>query len=206
MKKRIIIVDDEEAVRELLCNYLDHLPDFEVVGQTGTGLAAIQLCNTTLPDIVVIELLLPQLCGHEVIMSIRKELPNMRFVVFTTASHPGVLANCLRTKPDGMVHKSETLENLLNALRKVSVGKRFFSPKFSLSAGEFESRQFPSRREIDVMQSICQGKSNKEIAVSLGIATKTVDNHRTRLMQKLGVHNTASLTLAAVQMGICSTV
>ena len=139
-------------------------------------------------------------------MRIRKELPNMRFVVFMTASHPGVLANCLRSKPDGTVHKSEKLENLLNALRKVSVGERFFSPKFSHSVGEFESRQFLSRREIDVMQSICQGKSNKEIAVSLGIATKTVDNHRTRLMQKLGVHNTASLTLAAVQMGICSTV
>jgi DNA-binding NarL/FixJ family response regulator len=206
MKKRIIIVDDEEAVRELLCNYLDHLPDFEVVGQTGTGLAAIQLCNTTLPDIVVIELLLPQLCGHEVILRVRKELPNIRFVIFTGASDPSVLANGRRSKPDGMVHKSEALEILLHALRAASVGGRFFSPKLNHSGDDSELRpgQALSLREIEVLQAISEGGSNKEIAVLLGVATKTVDNHRSRLMQKLGVHNAASLTLLAVQMGICA--
>jgi DNA-binding NarL/FixJ family response regulator len=205
MKKRIIVVDEEEAVRELLCNYLDRLPDFEVVGQTGTGLAAIQLCKTKFPDIVVIELLLPQLCGHEVILRVRKEHPNIRFVVFTSASDPDVLANGLRSKPDGMVHKSERLEILLHALRAASVGARFFSPKLNRSHGdsEFRSEQVLSSREIEVLQAISEGRSNKEIAVLLGVATKTVDNHRSRLMQKLGVHNAASLTLLAVQMGIC---
>src|SRR6516164_8143637 len=119
MKKRIIVADDEEAVRELLCNYLDRLPDFEVVGQTGTGLAAIQLCKTKFPDIVVIELLLPQLCGHEVILRVRKEHANIRFVVFTGTSDPIVLTKALRQEPDGIVHKSEPLEILSFALRTV---------------------------------------------------------------------------------------
>ena len=205
MKQRIILADGEEAVRELLCNYLDRLPDFEVVGQTGTGLAAVQLCKTKFPDVVVLELLLPELCGHEVILRVRRELPDVRFVVFTSASDPGALANGRRSKPHGMAHKSERLEILLHALRAASVGARFFSPKLNHSDDDSELRsgQALSSREIEVMQAISEGRSNKEIAVLLGVATKTVDNHRSRLMQKLGVHNAAALTVLAVQMGIC---
>jgi len=115
-----------------------------------------------------------------------------------------VLANALRSEPDGIVHKSERLEILLDALRTVSVGGRFYSPKLnkSVDRSELGPGQALSAREIEVMQSIAEGKSNKEIGQLLGVATKTVDNHRSRLMQKLGVHNAASLTLVAVQMGI----
>ena len=115
-----------------------------------------------------------------------------------------MLANALRSEPDGIVHKSEPLEMLLFALRTVSVGGRFFSPKLNqvVDHSELGSTQTLSAREIEVMQSIAEGKSNKEIGSLLGVATKTVDNHRSRLMQKLGVHNAASLTLVAVRMGI----
>jgi DNA-binding NarL/FixJ family response regulator len=205
MKKRIIVADVQQAVRELLCNYLDQLPDFQIVGQTDSGLAVIHLCKTTVPDVVVTELSLSQLCGREVILQVRTELPNIRFVVFTEASDPGVLANGLRSRPDGMVHKSEPLELLLHALRTVSGGGRFLSPKLNRSVDDLklESGQGLSFREIQVMRSIAEGKSNKEIAVLLGVATKTVDNHRSRVMQKLRVHNSASLTLRAVEMGFC---
>jgi two-component system response regulator NreC len=132
------------------------------------------------------------------------EFPEIRIVVFTRASDKSVLARALRSEPDGIVHKSEPLEMLLFALRTVSVGGRFFSPKLNqhLDHSELESTQTLSAREIEVMQSIAEGKSNKEIGGLLGVATKTVDNHRSRLMQKLGVHNAASLTLVAVRMGI----
>ena len=122
MKIKIVAVDDQEAIRQLLCDYLDRLPDFQVAGQAATGLEAIQVCKTVFPDIVVIELLLPELSGHEVILRVRKELPNTRFVVFTSALDPAVLANGRRSKPDGMIHKSEPIRILLNALRRVSVG------------------------------------------------------------------------------------
>ena len=204
MKRRIVLVDDQEAIRELLCRFLESLPDYEVVGEAGTGLEAMRILKNALPNVFIIELLLPQLCGHEVILRVRKEFPKIRVVVFTGASDPSILANAWRSAPDGVVHKSEPLEMLLSALRTVGAGGRFFSPKLNhfVDHSELGSAQILSAREIEVMQSIAEGKSNKEIGSLLGVATKTVDNHRSRLMQKLGVHNAASLTLLAVQMGI----
>jgi DNA-binding NarL/FixJ family response regulator len=204
MKRRIVIVDDHDAVRELLCCYLERLPEYEVVGVAGTGLEAMQILKKTSPDLAIMDLLLPELCGHEVMLRVRREFPEIRILVFTRASDKSVLARALQSEPDGIVHKSEPLEMLLFALRTVSSGGRFFSPKLNrpLERAELPSRQNLSAREIEVLQSIVEGKSNKEIGSLLGVATKTVDNHRSRLMQKLGVHNAASLTLAAVRMGI----
>ena len=204
MKKRIAIADEQEAVRELLCHYLERLSEYEVVAQARTGLEAVRLFKKTSPHLAIIDLLLPQLCGYEVLLRVRRELPKMRIVIFTGISDPIALTKALRAEPDGVVHKSEPLEVLSFALRTVSVGGRFFSPKLNQCVDQSASgpAQILSAREIEVMQSIAEGKSNKEIAVLLGVATKTVDNHRSRLMQKLGIHNAASLTLAAVQMGI----
>jgi DNA-binding NarL/FixJ family response regulator len=144
-------------------------------------------------------------CGHEVILRVRRQFSQTRIVVFTGASDKSLLTGALRAEPDGIVHKSEPLEILLFALRTVSAGGRFLSSKInqSLDHSELGSTQTLSSREIEVVRSMVEGKSNKEIGSLLGVATKTVDNHRSRLMQKLGVHNSASLTPVAVRMGIC---
>ena len=205
MKRRIVIVDDHDAVRELLCRYLERLPEYEVVGEARTGLEAIRVFKQTSPHLAIIELLLPQLCGREVILRVRREFPEIRIVVFTRRSDTGVLASVLRSQPDGIVHQSEPLEMLLFALRTVSAGGRYFSPKLNQSVDHLAwgpTQKTLSARETEVIQSIAEGKSNKEISGLLGVATKTVDNHRSRLMQKLGVHNSASLTLVAIRMGL----
>src|SRR5260370_14739978 len=205
VKKRIVIVDYHVAVRDLLCHYLERSPEYEVVGQAGTGLEAIRLLKTTFTNVLLIELVLPELCGPEVISRVRKEIPGIRIVVFTGASDTSMLANALRSEPNGFVHKSEPLEILLFALRNASVGGRFFSPKVNhlVAHPEFGAAQALSAREIEVMQSVAEGKSNKEIGRLLAVSTKTVANHNAHLMQKLLVHNPSSLTLVAVQMGIC---
>jgi DNA-binding NarL/FixJ family response regulator len=206
MKRSVLLVDDDEAVRELLGRYIEDFLEYQVVGQTGSGLAAIELFRKTFPHLAIVDLLLPELCGHELVSRIRKELPETRIVIFTGVFEPSVLANALRCEPDGFVHKSESVEVLAAALRTASAGGRFLSPKLNHYINLFESgpAQSLSAREIEVMQSIAEGKCNKEIGRLLGVATKTVGNHRARLMHKLGVHNAASLTLAAVQMGIVS--
>jgi DNA-binding CsgD family transcriptional regulator len=111
-------------------------------------------------------------------------------------------AHCGRIQMGSCISQNPWI--LLSALRTASVGGRFFSPKTNYfeSNSELPRTQTLSTREIEVLRSIAEGKSNKEIGRLLGVATKTVDNHRTRLMQKLSVHNAASLTLAAVQIGI----
>jgi len=204
MKKRIAIVDAQEAMRELLYHFLGRLPEYEVVGQARTGRDAMRLFEKTAPDLAIIDLFLPQLCGLEVLSRVRRELPEMRVVVFSETSDRNALAKALRAGAHGLVHKSESLAILLSAVQTVSAGGRFFSPRLdhSVDHSGFGRAQVLSTREIEVMQSIAEGKSNKEVAVLLGVAIKTVRNHRSRLMQKLGVHNAASLTLAAIQMGI----
>jgi DNA-binding NarL/FixJ family response regulator len=205
-KTRIVIVDEHEAVRELLGRYLELLADFEIVGQAGTGFEAMRLFNRTAPDLAIIDLCLPELCGREVIWRTRRELPETRIVVFTGCCDAGVLKSGLQAGPNGMVYKAEPLEVLVFALRMVGAGGRFFSPKISSFVGdaELESAKVLSAREREIMQSVAEGRSNKEIAALLGVSTKTVENHRGRLMQKLGVHNAASVTLIAVKMGIVS--
>jgi len=204
VKKKIVIVDHHQSVRELLGYYLEHSPNYEVVGQAATGLEAVRMLKTTSPNVLIIDLVLPELCGQEVMARARREIPGIQIVVFTGAEDTGMLASALRSEPNGIVHKSEPLKFLLFALRTASVGGRYFSPKVSQLAAHlrFGVAQALSAREIEVMQSIAEGKSNKEIGQLLGVATKTVDSHRARLMQKLGIHNAASLTRLAVQMGI----
>ena len=203
MKRTTVIVDDHQAVRELMGRYLELL-GYEVVGQAKTGFEAMRLIKTAAPDLAIVDIFLPELCGQEVISRLRKQLPDMGILVFTGAWDAGAMNSALRSEPNGMVHKAEPLEVLVFALRIVSAGGRFFSPKISqlLRHPPSASKQALSGREMEVLQSVAEGKSNKEIAALLGVSTKTVENHRMRLMQKLGAHNAASLTLIAIQMGV----
>jgi DNA-binding NarL/FixJ family response regulator len=205
MKRTIVIVDDHQAVRDLMGRYLERL-DYEVIGQAGTGLEAMRLLQKAVPDIVIVDLFLPELCGQEVISRLRRELSKARILVFTGAWEAPVLNSAFRGEPNGMVHKTESLEVLDFALRIIGGGGRFFSPKISklLRLSQSAPTQALSAREMEVLQSVAEGKSNKETAALLGVSTKTVENHRMRLMTKLAVHNAASLTLIAVQLGVVS--
>jgi NarL family two-component system response regulator YdfI len=113
MKKRIVIVDHHVAVRELLCHYLERSPEYEVVGQAGTGLEAVRLLNATFTNVLLIELVLPELCGREVISRVRREIPGIQIVVFTGASDTSMLAKALRSEPNGFVSQIRTARDSL---------------------------------------------------------------------------------------------
>ena len=126
MRRTVVIIDDHEAVREMMGRYLEGL-DYEVVGQAGTGFEAMRLFKEAAPNVAILDIFLPELCGQEVILRLRRELPETRILVFTAAYDTAVLSSALRGEPNGMVHKSEPLEVLVLALRIVAFGGRFFS-------------------------------------------------------------------------------
>ena len=151
MKRTIVIVDDHQAVRELMGRYLERL-DYEVIGQAGTGLEAMRLLQKAVPDIVIVDIFLPELCGQEVISRLRRELSKARILVFTAAWETPVLNSAFRGEPNGMVHKTESLEVLDFALGIIGAGGRFFSPKISklLRQSQSAPTQALSAREMEV--------------------------------------------------------
>lgn len=206
MKKRIVIVDDHTSVREMLSTVISREGRYEVVGEAGSGLQALAVCQKQRPDLVVLDLILPELCGLEVMRRLRTEKTPPRLLVFSGAMCQKTIVEALRCKPEGFVEKSESLRSLLDGIRLVLEGFRYFTP----FASAFLEDSFLSLgralvltdREHEVLQLTAEGRSCKEIASRLTIAVKTVENHRQHLMEKLNIHNVAGLTRYAIAEGI----
>jgi len=206
MKQRVVLVDDHVAIRDLLRLVLDAQNDFEVIGEAGTGAEGLRVCRRAHPNLAIIDLILPELSGIEVISRLRKECPNTRVVVFSGVVDEEELANMLATHPHGFVRKLDPLADLLNALRTVKSGGRFYSSALDrLLDYPMERTASLTSREVEVLQLVAEGRTNKVIAMTLGVATKTIDNHRTNLMQKLNLHNVAALTRYAIKAHLIHT-
>jgi DNA-binding NarL/FixJ family response regulator len=164
------------------------------------------VCERTTPAVVVLDLLMPDLGGAEIIKRLRVRIPLSRVLVFSGAIDDSVLGPAVLARPHGFVKKSDPLSVLFSALKVVQSGGRFFSPSIDrlLDYNPSPEPHNLSSREVEVLHLIAQGKTNKEIGQTLGISTKTVDNHRTRLMRKLNLHNGAQVARYAIQLGLVS--
>jgi DNA-binding NarL/FixJ family response regulator len=206
MKKRIVIVDDHESIRDMLVCILKRESEYEIVGETGTGLKALQICRMLRPDLVILDLMLPELSGAEVIRRMHTAIPMSRVLVYSGTFNQALIMEALRCKPAGFVDKADSLESLREAIAVVASGGSYFTAcasgflKESRMASGVESNL--TDREREVLQLVAEGKSSKEISRRLGVASKTVENHRAHLMQKIDVHDIASLTRYAVRHGI----
>jgi DNA-binding NarL/FixJ family response regulator len=203
MKHRVLLVDHHQAIRELIA-YFFRDKEFEVAGEAEDGLEALNVCRKALPSLAVIDLELPGLSGIEVVKRIRKEVSPVRIVVFSAVTDSELLSKMLQAEPHGFVRKMDPLQTFLDALRAVMCGRRFFSlgadALFDAGAARKSLRLSP--REIEIVQSVAEGKTSRETAARLGIAAKTVQNHRARVMQRLQLHSVAELTRYAIRMGL----
>ncbi len=210
---RVLLAEDHTLVRQGFRRILEDDPKITVVGEASTGLEAIDQCKTLKPDVVVMDLSMPELGGLEATAEILKADPEIKIVILSMYSNQAYIRKAFELGAKGYILKNAIEVDLNRAIKALSEGEAYFSPGIShivlesLKTGSFrDTPQDPyerlTLREKEVLQLIAGGKSNKEIAVLLNISVNTVAVHRARVMDTLGFHRTAELVLFAVKKGL----
>jgi two-component system, NarL family, response regulator NreC len=207
MPIRVLLADDHVLVRQGLKSLLER-EGLQVVAEASDGQDAVSHARSLQPDIAVLDISMPICNGLEAAREIRVSSPKTKTILLTQHDEEQYVSDALDAGVKGYVMKSQASTDLLHAIRQVSRGEVYLSPGISSAVMEaFRTKsQKPkdplSARERQVLQLIAEGKSTKDVATLLGISVKTAESHRTRLMKKLDIHETASLVLYAVRRGL----
>jgi two-component system, NarL family, response regulator NreC len=207
MPIRVVLADDHVLVRQGLKSLLER-EGFQVVAEASDGQEAVRYVQTLKPDIAVLDITMPTLNGLDATRQMSLSSPKVKAILLTQHDDEQYLSEALDAGVRGYVLKSQVASDLIQAIRQVSRGEVYLSPGVSSAVmGAYRSKSEKSRdplttRERQVLQLIAEGKSTKDVASVLGISVKTAESHRTRLMQKLDIHETASLVMYAVRRGI----
>ena len=212
---RILLADDHGVVRKGLRFLLERQPDMEVVGEAADGREALKLAEELAPSIVIMDIAMPLLNGIEATSQMLKKNPHIGIIMLSMHSDEDYLLSALNAGAKGYLLKDSAEVDLVRAIRAVAGGKPFFSPEIAKTMLEDYRRYLQQRnlqdsydlltdREKEVLQLLAEGKSNKEVATLLDVSVYTVETHRTHLMQKLDLHNTAEIVLYAVRKKIIS--
>jgi DNA-binding NarL/FixJ family response regulator len=206
---RLVIIEDQTAIREMLAELLSLEKAYMVVGQSGDGREALELCIEARPDLVVLDAMLPSLNGVELLRRLSKAVPTAKVLVFSGIESPVIVRQMLEAGARGFVEKSAGFSEFKRGLAAVALGGTHFGPAIEgimrSSAASTLTAVTPdllTGREREVLQLVAEGHSTKGIGSRLGISAKTVDNHRTNLMRKLDIHDVASLTRHALEQGL----
>ena len=202
-KISVLLVDDHSLVRRGFRRMLEDEPDLNVVGEAGNGDDAIQLARTLKPQVVVMDCALPGTSGLAATRKILEELPDTAILVLSMHSEDTLVRQTLDAGARGYVLKSAVDLELAAAIRSVAAGQQVLAPELSRAAslkGEAKSRL--TARELQILQMIVDGKSNKEIADQLSLSANTVAVHRANIMDALGIHKTAELVVYAIRNGL----
>ena len=207
--KRLVIVEDQTAIREMLVEILRLDTNYELVGESGDGQSAAVLCLDVKPDLLVHDAKLPGLNCVDLLRRVGKKLPDMRVLVFSGHENPVLIREMLEAGAHGFVEKTAGLFEFKKGLETVANGGTYFGPAVAAllrnvvaNPSASNSADFLTDREREILQLVAESHSTKEIAAKLGISIKTVDNHRTNLMRKLNLHDVASLTRYALEIGL----
>jgi len=208
----ILLVDDHEVMCEGLCALLRKEPDMKVVGRATDGRSAVQMARELSPDVVIMDIGMPNLNGIDATRQLISECPNVKVLVLSTHSDGSLIAKALKVGAAGYILKESAFAELIEAINAVSEAKTYLCSKaakvaFSdyvkmLSNPEWSWDGGLTRREREILQLVAEGKTTKKIAATLHISVKTVDSHREHIMDKLGIHNVAGLTKYAIREGL----
>ncbi len=212
---RIVLADDHAVMRTGLRLVLERQSDFSVVGEASDGREAVALVQKDAPDVLVMDIGMPNLNGIEAARQVAAAAPQVSVVILSMHSDEAYVLRALKAGARAYLLKESAESDLIAAIRAVHAGKAFFSPAVSRMLVEDYVRQLQDReiedsyellttREREILQLIAEGKSNKEIAAVLNLSLYTVETHRGNLMEKLGLHTVPELILYAVRKGVIS--
>lgn len=199
---RIIVIDDQAVVRQGFVSLINTVADMEVIAEGTNGQQAIELYRQHKPDIMLIDLRMPVLSGVEAIAAIRREFPTARMIVLTTYDGDEDIYRSLQAGAQGYLLKDVFFEELEGAIRKVHAGSRRIPAAVAERLAERMSGSELTSRELEVLQQIVAGKSNKEIGTHLNISEATVKSHINNILSKLGVTDRTQAATTALQRGI----
>jgi two-component system nitrate/nitrite response regulator NarL len=211
-KIKVLLVDDHPVVRKGLYSCLAHRPNLSVVGEASNGTEAIRKVRELSPDIVLMDIYMPEMDGLAVTEFLHKESPEIKVLILSMHNNREYVMRIIKAGARGYVLKDAPPEELIRAIEAVHAGESFFSPsvaRIALNQLVSEADQTTpfsrlSDREREVLTHIAEGKSNKEIAIALNVGVRTIETHRERIMHKLDIHNVAGLTKFALAHGLVS--
>lgn len=198
----VLIVDDHPVVRDGLCAMISADPSIHVVAEAGTGEEALEAIQKLRPMVVLMDLLLPDISGSEVIQRVCAVSSDTAFIVLTTLSGDEEIYRALEAGARGYLFKDMARKELVNAIRTVADGKRYIPAEVGAIVAEALPRTALSTREIDVLQRIAGGLRNKEIAHDLGVSESTVNAHIKHILEKLHVSDRTQAVTTALRRGI----
>ena len=208
---RILLADDHKLVRAGIRSLLQRLPDIEVVAEASDGREALRLIEEHRPQIVLMDIAMPELNGLEATRRVAKTFPDVSVIILSIYSDEEHVYQALRAGASGYLLKGAAIEELELAIRAVAQRETYLSPPVSKhmimeyvrrTSGDPRSAERLSPRQTEVLQLVAEGKSMKQIALGLGISVKTVETHRAALMTRIGVWDVAGLVRYAVKIGL----
>jgi len=204
-KIRVLLVDDHSLVRRGFRRMLEDEADMEVVGEAGDGETSIQLAKELHPQVVVMDCALPGMNGLQATREIMKNSPDTAVLMLSMHTEGTWVRQAIEAGAKGYVLKNALDLELGAAIRKVAAGETVFDPKVEQrSVLKGERSPALTQRELEVLQMIVDGKSNKEIATALDLSANTIAVHRANIMNTLGIHKTAELVVYAIRAGLVS--
>lgn len=209
---RLLIADDHELVRQGMRSIFLGEPDWVVCGEATTGREAVSMALALKPDLLILDVALPEMNGIEVARHMRRDLPSAAVLIVTMHDSDQIVQDAIDVGAKGLVLKAEAGRTLADAVRAILSGGEFFSERVLRAAGretvEGDARLRHKKpvlltaREREVLQLLAEGQANKEVATALGITTKTAETHRARIMAKLEVHSMSQLVRYAIRNSI----
>jgi two-component system response regulator NreC len=214
MTVKVVLADDHNIVRDGLRSLLEKHSDIEVVGEAETGRRAVALASTLFPNVIVMDIGMPDLNGIEATRQIVTEHPEVKVIALSMHSDKRFVSGILKAGASGYLLKDCAFEELTQAIQAVQSGRVYLSPKITAlvvddyvkvtSERDGSVLSNVSPREREVLQLLAEGKNTKEIASDLSLSVKTIETHRQKIMEKLNLHSVAELTKFAIREGLTS--